>query len=371
MRVDFVITELSVGGAERCLTELALGLAKQGDQVRVFSLGQFPDGPQGMLVNRLRRAQIDVTSGEADSSFDMGSTYRRLRKWLDRSPPDVLQTFMYHANVIGTFAAKSSSARLRLGGLRVAELKSIRCAIERTAVNQMDGLICVSSAVAEFAKRQLKCDPARLHVIHNGVDVDRFSRVEPYDWTDFGWPADALVSVFVGRLHRQKGIELLQQQIDRLAPAGSQRRLLLVGDGPLAESIETWIAEVGTDRVKRLAWQPDVAPLIRGSRLLILPSRYEGMANVVLEAMASARPVVCSRVEGADELLDESIQAQGFTAGDADAMAELAERFLSDAEFSDAVGAENQSRARANFSIPKMVNAYRDLYRSLLERERR
>ena len=54
MRVDFVITELYVGGAERCLTELAIGLAETGDEVRVFSLARLPDGQQSQLVDRLK-----------------------------------------------------------------------------------------------------------------------------------------------------------------------------------------------------------------------------------------------------------------------------------------------------------------------------
>jgi starch synthase (maltosyl-transferring) len=370
MRVDFVITELFVGGAERCLTELAIALAQQGDEVRVFSLGPLPQGQQRALVDRLRLAGIPVTSGQASSNRQIVSVYRQLKKWFAESPPQVCQTFMYHANVLGTFAAQSSGVDVRIGGLRVAECRPIRNSIERAAVRRMQHLVCVSRAVGDFATEHLRCDRARLSVIPNGVDVSRFSTAAPIDWQSIGWPADARVTLFLGRLHSQKGIEQLQQQVDRLAPPNSDRRLLLIGDGPLRASLERWVATVGASRVQLLPWQSDIAPWIRGSRLLVLPSRYEGMPNVVLEAMAAARPVVCSHVEGVDELLADSTQEQSFPAGDSDAMQKLAERFLSDESLSDATGRENQSRVRRDFSIPAMVDAYRRLYRTLLDTRR-
>ncbi len=366
MRVDFIITELFVGGAERCLTELAIGLTQGGDQIRVFSLARLPSGGQRGLVDRLQAAEIPVVSGNADSSLQFASAYRRLKRWLGESPPDLCQTFMYHANVLGTFAAKSSGIAVRVGGLRVAEARPIRCLIERTAVRRMQSLVCVSTAVERFASEHLGCDRSRMIVIPNGVDVARFAGADPIDWSQIGWPSDAVVTLFVGRLHRQKGIELLQRQIDQLAPVNSQRRLLLVGDGPLRRELQQWTELMGEDRVKLLPWQADVAPLMRACRLLILPSRYEGMPNVVLEAMAAGRPVVCSRVEGSEELLSQSVDHQGFPQGDDQAMNRLAEQFLSDEHFSDRIGKENQSRAQNEFSIDAMLDRYRTHYRKLL-----
>ena len=65
MQIDFVITELFLGGAERCLTELAIGMADAGDKVRVFSIGSLPTDERGLLVDRLKDAGIEVSSAEA------------------------------------------------------------------------------------------------------------------------------------------------------------------------------------------------------------------------------------------------------------------------------------------------------------------
>lgn len=365
MRIDFVITELFVGGAERCLTELAIGLADAGDDIRVFSLGSIPEGDQRILVDRLEQHQIKVTSANANSVRSIHRAYRSLKDWFGQSPPDLVQTFLYHANVIGTQAARSAGVPICVGGLRVAESNRWRCGIERYAAGKMDSVICVSQGVREFARRHLRCSDEQLVVIPNGVDVDRFALADPFRWPSLGWPSDAVVSLFVGRLHPQKGIERIQQQIDVLAPPGSPRRLLIVGEGPLRSELEQWAERIGDDRVRLMPWQSDVAPLIKACRVLILPSHYEGMPNIVLEAMAAARPVVCSRVEGADELLAHRLQEQSFPPDDAHAMKNLIEPFLLDEVWSDQVGRDNQQRVEDDFSLDAMVSRYREHYREL------
>ncbi len=150
-------------------------------------------------------------------------------------------------------------------------------------------VICVSEAVREFAANRLGCDKSKSVVIGNGVDWPRFASAPAVNWSTIGWPEDSLVSLFVGRLHRQKGIELLQGQIDQIAPSGSNQRLLLVGDGPLRSELQSWVDRIGRQRVQLLPWHADVAPLMRACRVLLLPSHYEGMPNVVLETMAAAQ----------------------------------------------------------------------------------
>ena len=368
MRIDFVITELYAGGAERCLVEIALGLAETGDDVRVFSIGSLPSGDQALLVDRLRNAGIPLDSGQADSITNTLGAYRQLQAWLAASPPDLCQTFLYHANVMGTRAAKTTGVSTRIAGIRVAESKALRCHLERLALRSCSSVICVSQAVKQFASTKLGCPNEKLTVIPNGVDVSRFASATPFDWSKIGWSNDSMVTLFVGRLHRQKGIELLQSQIDEIAPLGSNRRLLLVGDGPLRGDLEKWSNRLGPERVQLLGWQPDVAALIKSSRLLVLPSHYEGMPNVILEAMAAGSPVVCSRVEGSGELLENSREEQSFIAGDAPSMARLIHRLQTDNPLAEELGLQNQAFVKQRFSVAAMVDAYRSHYRSVLGR---
>lgn len=366
MRIDFVITELHVGGAERCLTELAIGMANAGDTARVFSLGSLPDDERGSLVRRLKERGIEVASADANSSLHVLAAYSKLRKWLAKSDADICQTFLHHANVLGMHAAKSVGIKNRIAGIRVAESRGPRCWLERHALKSSQAVICVSKAVEEFAAKRLGCPRPKLSVIPNGVDFKLFSSAAGFDWTKIGWPKDAVVSLFAGRLHPQKGIELLQSKVDQLAPPGSKRRLLLVGDGPLRAELEAWAAKCGPQQVQILGWRPDVASLMVSSRLVILPSHYEGMPNVILEAMASGKPVVCSRVEGTQELLRHDWSQQTFEAGDSQQMTSLATHFLENATTATTTGTANQQFVTQNYSLSSVINQYRKYYASLV-----
>lgn len=368
MRIDFVITELFPGGAERCLTELAIACHASGDDVRVFSIGSLPEGVAAVLLDRLTGAGIDIQTAGADSPLQFASASRTLGRWFAARPPEVCQTFLFHANVIGTLAASRCDVPVRVGGLRVGEPKWLRCKIERFAARQMTSLVCVSGWLQTFASENLDIGPDRSVVIPNAVNVSRFADGDRFDWTSIGWPADSIVTLFVGRMHPQKGIDLLQAEIDAIAPDRTNKKLLLVGDGPLGSSIDTWIKDVGRDRVQRLAWQSDVAPLMRSARVLVLPSRYEGMPNVVMEAMAAGRAVVCGRVEGAAELLGHDWDEQSFDIGDHAAMADRIVHFLERPDVAEKSGGVNQQRMRNDFSVAAMVDAYRGLYRTLLRR---
>ena len=373
MRIDFIITELFVGGAERCLTALATGMAELGDDVRVFSIGSLPaenrqDGEQGALVEKLQNAGIEIVSANANTIREAVPAYRQLRQWLKESRPDVCQTFLHHANVLGTLAANSAGVRNRVAGIRVAESKAVRCVIEKFALRASTSVICVSRAVERFAVERLGCPAAKLLVIPNGVDASHFSNAEPFDWPQIGWPQNAVVTLYVGRLHQQKGIELLQSEIDQLAPAGSNQRLLLVGDGPLRSELETWAEERGPQQVQLLGWRPDIASLMAGSRLIVLPSHYEGMPNVILEAMATGKPVVCSRVEGSQELLKHDWDQQSFPAGDGVQMARLASRYIEQQDLAMTAGARNQSLVSQHHALTSMVADYRSHYQKLMNR---
>lgn len=369
MRIDFVITELAVGGAERCLTELVLGMKAHDDQVRVFSLGRLPEGPRAQLVERLVEAGVEITSGEASGLVSLPSCYASLRRWLRDGAGDLCQSFLFHANVLTAAAGRSNDLPMRVGGIRVAEHRLVRCRVERHAVARMQRVVCVSDSVRNFAIDRLSVEPARAVVIPNGVDVNRFDATTPVDWSSLNWQPDADVILFVGRLHPQKGIDLLQQQLDKLAPPRSSHKLLLIGDGPLRDPLRRWSKAVGSDRVQLLGWQTDIAAWMKACRVLVLPSRYEGMANVVLEAMAAARPVVCSAVEGSREMLGDDAERQIFASGDAGAMAANVAYFLGNPEAAAAAGEANRQRVQQHFSVASMVEAYRELYRDLLRLE--
>lgn len=364
MRIDFVITELNVGGAEKALTEIALGMQERGHQVRVLGIGNEPRGEQDLLRRRLIDREIPCHFGRFEHWSKARQAVNWLRRKLQDDPPAILQSFLFHANCLGTLAARLEGVQRIIGGLRVAEPNRFRGFLERRAVCSMSELVCVSNQVRQFAIDSLRAPSSKCVVIPNGVDGDSIRRSSPFDWTELGWPADSQVALFVGRLHPQKGLDLVQDQAESILRS-DKRKLVLIGEGPLRDPLTAWAKQWG-DRIRLLPWQSRISPFLRAARVLVLPSRYEGMPNVVLEAMAAGRPVVCSRVEGTEEIFQggdpNRTSTQLFPIGDGVQMAQLLDGFFDDPQLCERIGRLNQTHVGEHFSLEAAVTAYADLY---------
>lgn len=369
LRIDFIITELFIGGAERCLTELAIGLAKRGDHVRVASVGSLPRGQQAALVDRLGAAGIEVFSAHCDRPLQFLRGRAALRDWMQRDRPDLVQTMLFHANVLGTLAAAAAGVTLRVGGVRVAERSRLRSMLEAWAMKRMDAVVCVSDSVREFvnAVHQTK---ATLHVIGNSVDLQQVDTTQEVDWSQVEWaegPVGDQVLLFVGRLHTQKGIDILFNALPDLLDRYPDMQVVIVGDGPLRGWVVRRAQEMGRKRVAVMGWRGDAHSLIKGCRLLVLPSRYEGMPNVVMEAMAASKPIAATRVEGVNELLREGASDQTCPPNDVGALSRLVDQLWRDPQRAMLIGQRNREIIAAHHSSEAMVELYRDLYRSLID----
>jgi starch synthase (maltosyl-transferring) len=143
--------------------------------------------------------------------------------------------------------------------------------------------------------------------------------------------------------------------------------VLLVGEG----NDEPWLRELGRDCAKAYpnnppihfaGWQQDIPAIIAASDLLVLPSRWEGMPNVILEAMAAGKPVFASQAEGVLELLGEAGEQQTVSLDrDSDPYAKML-GILSDSTLATKLGHRNQERAIQQFSIENMVAKYERLF---------
>ncbi len=365
MRIDLVITELYVGGAERCLTELAIGLQRAGDHVRVASIAPLPTGEQGQLVRRLTAAGIEVHSADCARPWQAVRAFRWLRRWFADNRPDVVQTMLFHANVLGTWAARSAGVATCVGGIRVAEPNGPRIWLERQAIRKLDAVICVSESVAQFARAAFGAALPTSAVIGNAIDLSIVDNTLPADWTTFGWPADAEVLLYVGRLHPQKGVDLLATVLPPLLTEHPAMRCLIVGDGPLRDILQRTADRFGPERMRLAGWRGDALSLIKASRLVVLPSRYEGMPNVVLETMACGKPVAVTQVEGVTELLGDLAEAQTCPSEDAQALQALLDRLWCFRQESQLLGRQNRQRAVSKFDLRGMTEHYREIYHDL------
>ncbi|MEL6894864.1 MAG: glycosyltransferase family 4 protein [Planctomycetota bacterium] len=388
-RVDLLITELNVGGAERCLTQLALHRVAEGDQMRVATLGPLPQPPHDQFVIQLKDANIPVASMGATRLWNTPVAYQRLKCWLEnadsdsgiRGTADVLQSFLHHANVLGMWAASSLKIPRRFTGVRVSQNRFFRSMIERSAARRSTGLVCVSNSVAKFAEDHLATTGTPIHVIPNGVDVQHIQNAGTIDWSSISdqIEPEAIKVLWVGRFDPQKGTERLieiAKYFDKIQrseskatnPRESARRvqIIVIGDGPQRSMLSSVAGQLSGNAMVVLPWQSDIATCYAAADALLLTSHYEGMPNVVMEAMAAGLPIVATNADGVVQLLgeDEEGRRQWFDqSGDCLRESTLRiERLAQSSELRQNLGQRNQAIMQSDFSYEAMSNAYADLW---------
>ena len=236
--------------------------------------------------------------------------------------------------------------------------------------------IALSRHLERYLVEHVGVATSRVAQLYNGVDGQRFRPARGERDAIAGSPftaADLWLVGAVGRLNPVKDPLMLAHAFVRalaLAPQARARlRLVIAGDGPLRAQMEQALSAAGA---ADLAWfagdRNDVPELMRGLNAFALPSLAEGISNSILEAMATALPIVATRVGGNGELLQDGVTGRLVPPRNVDTMAEA---ILDDWQHPDNA-CERGRRARADverrFSLDAMVDAYAELYDRLLAR---
>jgi glycosyltransferase involved in cell wall biosynthesis len=220
-------------------------------------------------------------------------------------------------------------------------------------------VVCVSHEVARWASRYEGFDSDQLAVIPNGIDLDVI-------------PASAKrekILLFVGRLEPQKGIDVLLERTPAILQALPEHRLVLIGDGSWAKAWSQWAQHSPlAHRVERLGRRADVLDWMARSELLLLPTRYEGMPNVVLEAMAVGLPIATMHVEGIEDLLGSSLNEQSAPRDDWDAWEKLLIGLAQNPLNLERLGIFNRKRVEENFDLHAQMKKYELLYQEILSK---
>lgn len=361
-RLAFCITDLDAGGAERALVQIATRLANLDWEPKVFCLS----GP-GALVAPLQQAGIPVECLGLRSARDWRRV-RHLRRGLREWRPHLLQTFMFHGNLAGRWAARFPNGPVVLSGLRVAERDAPwRMRLDRWTQRWVAMNVCVSQGVADFAIHEMGLSAEKIAVIPNGVDAACYANAPPADLREFGIPTGDRVLCSIGRLHPQKGPDLLLEALTPLLHREHDLHLLWIGEGPLRGALESAATQAGVASQVHLPGRvEDVAGILQASLALVLPSRWEGMPNVVLEAMAAGRPVLSTRVEGSAELVRDGETGYLCDVDSVTALRAALERLLSDGPRLAAFGHNAQHIAATEFTWYNCARSYDILYRRCL-----
>ena len=284
-----------------------------------------------------------------------------------RAHPDIVHLHSAKAGLAGRLALRGRLPTVyqphawsffAVGGpLRTATLQW-----ERRALRWTDRVICVSQAECEEGIRAGLRLEGRTVVVPNGVDVDRFS---PGDReavrARLGVGSDPL-AVCVGRLSRQKGQDVLLDAWPSVRETVPDGGLVLVGDGPDRAELVARAPE-GV----RFVGRADPRDWYLAADVVVLPSRWEGMALVPLEAAACGRSVVVTDVAGAREVVAPGARSAVVPPGDAAALAAAIVPRLQDRHAADEEGDRVQRHVLEHNDVRRTVGRVLDVYRQVLE----
>jgi len=364
-RVLHVLVGLTIGGAESLIADLVPRLDREAYDVTVCSLKGW--GPIG---DRLARRGVKVVALGGKGRVDP-RVISRFASFIRRERYDIVHSHLYLANLISRLVGRLLRVPIIISSQHGTEIwmRWYHLLLERTTVHCADHVTGCSESVRDYAVDVMGADRRHSSVLHNGVDLDRFAL--PPDgsvWRErWGIPSDALVAGVVGRLALpEKGQDLFLAAAGEVAEAFPRAYFVIVGEGPCRPELERIAREVGiSDRVIFDSTQDEVPRMMAAFDLAVLPSRREGFGIVLLEAMASRKPVVATNVGGIPEIIEDGLTGMLVPPCDAPALARAMVRLLSDRQQCDMMGEEGRRRVEASFGIEKTAARLESLYRSL------
>ncbi|MEU0024810.1 glycosyltransferase [Streptomyces sp. NPDC006335] len=361
------LTQPVDGGVARVVTDLARAQVAAGLHVTVAC----PDSP---LTADLRALGADVRRWEATRSPGpaLVAEVRRLARVIAEVRPDLVHAHSAKAGLAGRIAVRGRIPTVfqphawsfeAVGGVTAA----LALGWERRGSRWAARTVCVSEAERRTGLRAGIA--GRWSVIPNGIDAERFSpapadtvRAQLLPGVD---PAAPLV-VCVGRLCRQKGQDVLLRAWDAVLRRVPDAHLVLVGDGPERDRLR----ERAPRSVLFAGAVADAVPWYRAADLLVLPSRWEGMALAPLEAMACGKPVVVTDVDGARESLPPALAPRCLVPPEnPTALADAVSALLLDPSLRESLGHLGRRHVLSTHDVRRTSEAVAGLYRDLLDAE--
>ncbi|MBF0562094.1 MAG: glycosyltransferase [Alphaproteobacteria bacterium] len=371
-KILHVITGLGSGGAERQLTALVRGSGAASLRHVVVSLMD-----EGIYGAELRAAGVEVHSlGIGRGRASLGAFFRLVRL-IRHHRPQVVQTWLYHADLAGLLAAVLGGRPKVIWTLRCSDMQLDRYApLTRSIVrvlahlSRLPAAVIANSAAGLRVHERLGYRPRHTRVIPNGIDTGAFHpdpEARAAVRSEFGISAEVPL---IGCLARHDPMKDHAGLLTAFAKCGDSARLLLAGTGtePDNKSLTNEIFAAGLDpsRVIRLGERRDVPRLLAALDLFVLSSAFgEGFPNVVAEAMSCGIPGVVTDVGDAAAILGPC----GTVAPPSDpaAMTTAIKKLLAlSPDDRTALGLQARHRITARYGLTSMTEAYEALYTDLI-----
>jgi len=231
-----------------------------------------------------------------------------------------------------------------------------------------DLTIAVSNGHRRLAVRYKLVRPGRIITIHNGIDVKCFRTDLNRDYRSkmFSCPAGSILVGTVGRLVASKGPEYLLRAIPSVIDRYPQARIVFIGAGPQQAELIALSKRLGVSEFcEWLGFRWDIPELLACLDVFVLPSPREGLSVAIIEAMASARPIVATDITGNRDLIDSGLNGILVEPGNPLALSNAIIDLIANREFAKTIGNRARKRVEQSFTVDKMVERNLQAYDAL------
>lgn len=367
--VAHIIFRLDYGGLENGLVNLINRIPEDRFRHAIICLAGFSDFRQ-----RIRRTDVQIYSLDKRPGKDLG-VYVRLWRLLRRLKPAIV-----HTRNLGTvdlqWVAAASGVKRRVHGEHGWDAADVSGSnprnlfIRRACRSVIQRYVAMSRDLAAWLQSAVHVPANRITQIYNGVDTQRFSN-EGSVPSDLPWSTASDRPFVFGTVGRLDAVKNQLQLLDAFASLDSDSRgrcrLLLVGNGAMEAMLKERAAQLG---IMSSVWfagaRNDIPELMRAMDVFVLPSLNEGISNTILEAMASARPVIAAAVGGNPELIANEATGILYESTQVASLAQAMLRYYRDPQLAHRHGTAGRERVVDCFSLNSMVAGYLRVYGELL-----
>lgn len=365
IKVLQIVEDLKVGGLERVIQSLALGLPKERYDVQVWCLTKG-----GAVADELLVAGVHV------EILGMGPRCTlpfllKLRKKIKDSRIDILHAHGYTAATIGRTAGFLAGVPAMMAHMHSTYwgYTKKQLIIEKVISLATDKIICCSNAVADFVLGREKICPRKVTVVYNGVE-DMCQPVERVMRTELGLSLDDFVIGVAASLVAHKGHSCFLEAMREVVKDNPTVKAVLAGDGPLRKELEDSVKKLGLTRnVIFCGIMGEMRPFFSSMDLVVLPSiEREGLPNTILEAMSAGKAVIASRLGGIPEALIDGETGLLVPPGDHAALAAAVLSLIHNRERLKKMGRDGRALYEKKFTRAEMINNISRIYEVSLGR---
>ncbi len=357
MKLVYCIDHLRRDGTQRVLEQLVRGLSRNGHRQAVLCLNDANDRDVVEALN-VSGAHVRVIGRRA---LAVGSGILAAFRWLRRERFDAMITLLFASDVLGRTLAHLAGVPRIITSIRARNIhyRPWQRRLVRMTMRWADAVVLNTVTTRQFAITEEGARPDRILVIPNGIDVDDSNRFRDPAGVrcELGVAPGTPLIGSVGRLTRQKGYDVLLRAMASAGPESSH--LLLIGEGEDKAALQHAAAAAGlAERVHLLGRRTDVPRLLSALDCYVQPSRFEGMPNALLEALAVGTPVVATAVDGNQELVVDGLHGWLVPPEDAKSLATAIRSALEAPAEARRRALAGRERVAREFSLERMISAW-------------